>query len=938
MKIDINSSEVVRLGESLDTEKSFSFDENSSFLVDALINLYENPVKSVVREICSNAYDATIENKNIDQDLYPDKFIVYLDKQKFIVQDFGSGMSPEFFNNYYTKIGFSTKRDNSEQIGGFGLGRLSVLSFVDSFKVVTVYDKVRYEYIVFKDNGVKTDLLSATPVTDEVGTRIEIVYNSSDDDYNGKYKNLFRAIKYELKYFTGFKAVVNPVNYDVNFSELKEIPFQYLECKFPIDKVAQDLLGIEEDHVLTLKDLDDNSSSGVCLGKVEYDFSANDKTEIFKHVKGYVDRYLDITKKSTYIDSIQEYYFFGGNVYIPLSYGLKPTPSRESLLMNDTNKRIIARFKAAILISVINHIEDFNSFPFFEQFKIERNEEYRFNWNNWALVENSGTKRYKDGLNNHNIVGDSISIAKLENPWSGYEYSCLNIYDNNLKLLDINVNVIYRSTKYKWLTEEAKSGFKYLRFHQNITQLTYNNSKVYVYKKFDSLPSKLFNKKTFKDFFANYIKPHNKYKASVIQYQKLDSIIMSFYGYLKRDQTDIFSNLFKEYFSFYPIKSYKETYSDEEVLVILDNPNASSYLKEFILEILEYRDLELASYGPVEDFQTIIDAFEHKVHVKKEQKKEEQRQKRAAEKEQIKKLEEGMIGQSKFNLKVKYYGGVSQVVNFLSNDIQYVFYGIDNLSSYVQIWLSKFKIYRKNKTLYQKSIVVYKMTKATEKILMSNPVTKAKLINLSSIETMIANQSNLPRVYSLLKAYRAEKYLKISKWRKISDYTKQLSTFLYDNMCKVEEYLLKTQSASLNNYYDKEFYETMDELYDFLEKESIANGTHKEFLSEMHIPGFNEVYHLADFIEFLQTYHNSTTVRQMSLPFGFVQQHWNAVNKVRMLSNLKSVKENNLLSFIQHLEQEDIKQEVLLYADKLIMKKYSKEESLTAELEVDSMV
>lgn len=101
--------------------------ENVNFITNLLTsNLYSSPLQSFFRETVSNAYDACVEAGS-------DKPIIMLIREKsnpssysrdttsdISIRDYGTGISPERFEEIYTKIGSSTKRESNNYIGGWG--------------------------------------------------------------------------------------------------------------------------------------------------------------------------------------------------------------------------------------------------------------------------------------------------------------------------------------------------------------------------------------------------------------------------------------------------------------------------------------------------------------------------------------------------------------------------------------------------------------------------------------------------------------------------------------------------------------------------------------------------------------------------------------------------------------------------------------------------
>lgn len=117
MKIQTKQEEALIVGAET-TEFGLNLKDPGIF-VQMLLNLYSDPISSSVREYLSNAWDANKES-GTDQPV-----VVGIEKDKFWIQDYGKGLSPEFMSSSeagYCTIGYSTKRDSNEMIGAYGFG------------------------------------------------------------------------------------------------------------------------------------------------------------------------------------------------------------------------------------------------------------------------------------------------------------------------------------------------------------------------------------------------------------------------------------------------------------------------------------------------------------------------------------------------------------------------------------------------------------------------------------------------------------------------------------------------------------------------------------------------------------------------------------------------------------------------------------------------
>lgn len=114
MILNRNESEVSVLG---DVQKyKVSIDEkNLNHIVTILSsNLYSHPMQSFLRETVANAVDSHLE-ANVNEPI-----IITITDNDLAIRDFGTGISPERFQDIYINIGSSTKRSTNDYIGSFG--------------------------------------------------------------------------------------------------------------------------------------------------------------------------------------------------------------------------------------------------------------------------------------------------------------------------------------------------------------------------------------------------------------------------------------------------------------------------------------------------------------------------------------------------------------------------------------------------------------------------------------------------------------------------------------------------------------------------------------------------------------------------------------------------------------------------------------------------
>lgn len=202
-------------------------------LFDILIGGYNNPRASFVREGVSNAWDAMREINN------PNPVIVRLNNDDggyyIEIVDAGVGMDYTFITERYTQVLDSTKDENNDQIGGFGIGRMSPLAYQTNFLVSTVKNGLLNKFNIYRQTSGMPDitLLVTEEETDEPsGTTVKIYLKDEDqkiDNYNKvpEVNFLANVIAKELSFFDNVVfEFTNGYNYYAEW-DLKKIQQSY---------------------------------------------------------------------------------------------------------------------------------------------------------------------------------------------------------------------------------------------------------------------------------------------------------------------------------------------------------------------------------------------------------------------------------------------------------------------------------------------------------------------------------------------------------------------------------------------------------------------------------------------------------------------------------------------------------------------------------------
>lgn len=181
----------------VEKKEKFRVSNNPALYKLLRTSLYPDKIRAVTQEIASNGRDAHREMGNPDvpiQIKLPNKM-----DPTFHVRDYGVGISPERMTDVFVVYGESTKRNDSLQTGGFGIGAKTPLAYSDQFNIETYYPDEdgqmwRRRYLAAIDNDECGDLIMIgnPEKTDEPrGAKVSLTVKPGDEQ--SFFRNVRRA-------------------------------------------------------------------------------------------------------------------------------------------------------------------------------------------------------------------------------------------------------------------------------------------------------------------------------------------------------------------------------------------------------------------------------------------------------------------------------------------------------------------------------------------------------------------------------------------------------------------------------------------------------------------------------------------------------------------------------------------------------------------------
>lgn len=176
--------------------------------------IYQDKYGSTVRELSTNALDIHKKCGIIDK-----PFDIHIPSEimgKFILRDYGCGLSKEDVIEYFGKLFSSSKDQENESVGFFGIGCKSPFTVTDDFLVISIHNHIKTEYAFSRENkGTPRCIVLSSKPTDEP-SGISIVIDSGESD------EWLNAIRNQLLMFpTKPNVYMDNELIDVGYYELK---------------------------------------------------------------------------------------------------------------------------------------------------------------------------------------------------------------------------------------------------------------------------------------------------------------------------------------------------------------------------------------------------------------------------------------------------------------------------------------------------------------------------------------------------------------------------------------------------------------------------------------------------------------------------------------------------------------------------------------------
>lgn len=184
---------------------SFKINTNAkSFKI--LSNPYSNKIKSIIRELAANAYDAHVDANTSHIPFYIKQPTTF--EPEFKIRDYGTGLSSIDVENLYTTYFESTKNNDNNTIGAFGLGSKSPFSYTKTFNVISYFNAIKYHYVATSVDGIPNIMFLGQEETTEANG-LEVSFNVKEEDISKFQKEAINVLEHFNCNFTSNIPIIS---------------------------------------------------------------------------------------------------------------------------------------------------------------------------------------------------------------------------------------------------------------------------------------------------------------------------------------------------------------------------------------------------------------------------------------------------------------------------------------------------------------------------------------------------------------------------------------------------------------------------------------------------------------------------------------------------------------------------------------------------------
>ena len=211
MKLETKPKNIAHM-ENMGTAKEFTMKATAKSFEILSSSLYSNPIRAIVRELSTNAYDSHIEAKNTNPfDVHlPTSFEPF-----FYIRDYGVGLSAEQVENIYITYFDSNKTESNDLVGGLGLGSKSPFSYTQNFTITAIKNGIKSLFSAFiNDDGIPA-IVKMGEVSSNEPSGVEIKFAVDKDFYKfeDEARNVYKYFSMKPN-FVGKKIDIATIEFD----------------------------------------------------------------------------------------------------------------------------------------------------------------------------------------------------------------------------------------------------------------------------------------------------------------------------------------------------------------------------------------------------------------------------------------------------------------------------------------------------------------------------------------------------------------------------------------------------------------------------------------------------------------------------------------------------------------------------------------------------